>query len=103
MEKYDIGIIGGGPAGYSAALYGAGEGKKVVLFEKNELGGTCLNKGCIPTKAFMHIADLYSELKDSEKLGICYDNLSFDFNKAKEYKEGVVLKLRKGLELALRL
>lgn len=102
MEKYDIGIIGGGPGGYSAALYSASMGNKVILFEKDELGGTCLNRGCIPTKAFMHIADLYSDIKNSEKLGILYDNLSLDFEKAKEYKESVVSRLRKGLELTLK-
>ena len=101
MENFDIGIIGGGPAGYSAGLYAAKLGKSVVLFEKDDLGGTCLNKGCIPTKAFLHVADLYSEILSSQKTGINYDNLSFDFEKISEYKNSVVSKLRRGLELQL--
>ena len=102
MNKFDIGIIGGGPAGYTSALYYTKTGKTVVLFEKDELGGTCLNRGCIPTKAFLHVADLYSELQTSDKLGINADNLSLDFEKVKEYKNSVVSKLRKGLELTLK-
>jgi len=102
MEKFDIGIIGGGPAGYTAALYEAKLGRSVVLFEKDNLGGTCLNRGCIPTKAFMHAADLYSDIKTADKLGIICDNLSLDFEKVCEYKNTVVLKLRKGLELTMK-
>ena len=101
MENFDIGIIGGGPAGYSAGLYAACQGKSVVLFEKGELGGTCLNRGCIPTKAFLHVADLYSEILSAQKIGINCDNLSFDFEKIAEYKDSVVNKLRRGLELQL--
>lgn len=102
MEAFDIGIIGGGPAGYTTALYYAKQGKTVVLFEKDYVGGTCLNKGCIPTKAFLHIADLYSELKDADKLGVNFENLNIDFDKIKEYKNNVIIKLRKGLELTLK-
>ena len=102
MGKYDIGIIGGGPAGYTSALYYSKMGKKVILFEKDELGGTCLNRGCIPTKAFLHVADLYHELKTADKIGIQADNLKLDFEKIKEYKNNVVNKLRKGLELSLK-
>lgn len=102
MEKFDIGIIGGGPGGYTTALYYAKQNKTVVLFEKNEIGGTCLNRGCIPTKAYMHIADFYSELKYSEKYGINIASVNIDFAKIKEYKNEVVSKLRKGLELSLK-
>lgn len=102
MEAFDIGIIGGGPAGYTTALYYAKQGKTVVLFEKDYVGGTCLNKGCIPTKAFLHIADLYSELKDADKLGVNFENLNIDFDKIKEYKNNVIAKLRRGLELTLK-
>ncbi len=102
MENFDIGIIGGGPAGFTSAMYYAKQGKTVVLFEGAEVGGTCLNRGCIPTKAFLHIADLYSELQGADKIGINFENLSLDFEKAKEYKTSVVSKLRKGLELSLK-
>lgn len=102
MKEFDIGIIGGGPAGYTSALYGAQQGKTVVLFEKNRLGGTCLNRGCIPTKAFMHVADLYTEVKESEKLGLTCGNLNVNFAKVVEHKNNVVNKLHKSLELMLK-
>ena len=99
---YDIGIIGGGPAGYTAALHAGAQGLKVILFEKDYIGGTCLNKGCIPTKAILHCAELYSEIKNSEALGIKVENVSFDFEKIMEHKNNIVEKLRKGLELSLK-
>lgn len=102
MGIFDVGIIGGGPAGYSSALYYASQGKTVVIFEKDELGGTCLNRGCIPTKAFLHIADKYSELNTLSKFGINFSDVALDYSKIKEYKENVVAKLRKGLELTLK-
>lgn len=102
MENFDIGIIGGGPGGFASALYYTKLGKSVVLFEKDELGGTCLNKGCIPTKAFLHVADLYSELNNIGNTGISVDNVTLDFEKVKEYKTNIVSKLRKGLEMSLK-
>ena len=103
MENiFDIGIIGGGPAGYTSALYAAKLGKKVVLFEKNELGGTCLNRGCIPTKLFLHSADVYQEIKDADKLGIYTGDVNFNFEKITEHKNNTVQKLRKSLELMIK-
>lgn len=102
MNNYDIGIVGGGPAGYTTALYEAKLGKSVILFEKDKMGGTCLNRGCIPTKAFLHVADLYSELKTANKLGIECENINFDYEKVFAYKETVVDKLRRGLELTMK-
>lgn len=102
MNNYDIGIIGGGPAGYTTALYEAKLGKSIILFEKDKMGGTCLNRGCIPTKAFLHVADLYSELKTANKLGIECENINFDYEKVFAYKENVVDKLRRGLELTMK-
>lgn len=102
VNEFDIGIVGGGPAGYTSAFYAVSQGKSVVVFEKDKLGGTCLNRGCIPTKAFMHVADLYSELQGADKLGLTYDNLSFDFEKVVEYKNGIVNKLQKSLELMMK-
>lgn len=99
---YDLGIIGGGPAGYTAALHAGTKGQKVILFEKDKVGGTCLNRGCIPTKAILHSAELYEEIKNSESLGIHADNVTFDFAEVMEHKNIVVEKLRKGLELSLK-
>lgn len=102
MEAYDYGIIGGGPAGYTAGMMLAKQGKKVVLFEKDKLGGTCLNKGCIPTKSFLHISQLYSDFFKASSYGLEADNLRFDFSKILEKKNQTVEKIRKSLELAVK-
>lgn len=102
MATFDLGIIGGGPAGYTTALYAAKQGKSVILFEKNELGGTCLNRGCIPTKLFLHAAEVYQEIKNSAKIGIYTENTRFDFEKIVEHKDITIQKLRKSLELMMK-
>ena len=102
METFDYGIIGGGPAGYTTALYLVTQGKSVVLFEKDEVGGTCLNRGCIPTKILLHVAELYQSFKTAEKFGIYADNITFDYGKVAEQKNKIVEKLRKSLELAIK-
>lgn len=102
MNKFEIGIIGGGPAGYTAALHAASQGLDVVLFEKNEIGGACLNKGCIPTKTILHSSEIFSQLSKSEQLGIIANDVKVDFEKVIEHKNQVVDKLRKGIELALK-
>ena len=102
MEQFDLGIIGGGPAGYTAALYAAKNGKKVLLFEKEELGGTCLNRGCIPTKLFLHAAEIYQYIIDASKIGIITENVNVDFAKISEHKDKTVAKLRKSLELMIK-
>ncbi len=101
-KKYDLGIIGGGPAGYTSALHARAKGLSVVMFEKDKVGGVCLNKGCIPTKAILHSAQVYEDLKCSEDLGIKCEGLSFDFARVIERKERTVEKLRKNLELTLK-
>ena len=102
VEKFDLGIIGGGPAGYTAALHAKNSGLSVVLFEKDKVGGVCLNRGCIPTKTILHSAELYEELKCAEELGIYIENFSVDFKQVVKRKDAVVEKLRKGLELSLK-
>lgn len=102
MEEFDLGIIGGGPAGYTAALHAAAKGQKVVLFEKEEIGGVCLNKGCIPTKSILHSSEVYKQIKTCEDLGICTTDVKLDYEKVLARKNQVVEKLRKGIELALK-
>jgi dihydrolipoamide dehydrogenase len=102
MDKYDLGIVGGGPAGYTAALHAAKNGQKVILFEKEFLGGVCLNKGCIPTKSILHSSQVFYELKNCESLGISAGEISFDWAKVVERKNQIVERLRKGLELAFK-
>lgn len=100
--KFDLGIIGAGPAGYTAAFHARAKGLSVVLFEKDKIGGVCLNKGCIPTKAILHSAELYEEMKCSSDLGIKCSDLSVDYEKVVERKDKIVEKLRRSLELALK-
>ena len=102
FEQYDVGIIGAGPAGYTAALHAAACGLTVVMFEKDMIGGVCLNRGCIPTKTILHSAELFKEMKSAQELGIYTEKLDYDFSKIIEHKNKTVNKLRKGLELALK-
>ena len=79
MEQYQVGILGGGPGGYVCALRAAQLGLSVVLVEGDRLGGTCLNRGCIPTKALIKSADFWRELQQVEEFGIRAGESSFDF------------------------
>lgn len=99
---FDYGIIGGGPAGYTSAMALAQKGYKVVLFEKNQLGGTCLNRGCIPTKSLLHSSELYRQVLQSQELGLELEIKSFDFSKIAEKRDKTVEKIRKSLELAVK-
>ncbi len=94
---FDLGVIGAGPAGYAAAIRASQKGLKVVLFEKNQIGGTCLNRGCIPTKTILHSCKIFTELKNSSKYGIFSENPSFDFSKIQERQKTISEKIRKNL------
>lgn len=96
--NYDIAVIGSGPGGYTAAIRAAQLGKKVALIEKGDVGGTCLNNGCIPTKALFSCAKLYSKMKNADRFGIGAENLSISLPKMIERKNRIVNQLRKGLE-----
>lgn len=98
---FDLIIIGGGPGGYKTATYAASKGLSVLIAEKAELGGTCLNRGCIPTKAYARHAEIVQTLKDADIYGL--DNVSYDFNfnKVFERKERVVETLRSGIDTLL--
>ncbi len=99
---FDYGIIGGGPAGYTSAMALAQKGYSVVLFEKNQLGGTCLNRGCIPTKSLLHSSEIYKQVLQSQDLGLELEIKSFDFSKIAEKRDKTVEKIRKSLELAVK-
>lgn len=101
MEKKII-IMGGGPGGYVAAIRAAQLGAKVTLIEKEALGGTCLNKGCIPTKALYRNAELVNNLKASEDFGILVDNFTLEVNKIQERKNGIVHQLVSGVEQLMK-
>jgi len=94
---FDLAIIGGGPAGYTAAELAGKNGLRTVVFEKNSLGGVCLNEGCIPTKTLLYSAKVYQSAKDSAKYGISCENISFDLSKIIARKNKVVRKLVAGI------
>lgn len=100
--QYDVIIIGGGPGGYTAAFEAAAEKMKVCLIEERQVGGTCLNRGCIPTKTLVHTADLYRQLKEAEKDGIILSGIRPDLSLLNSKKEAVVTQLRSGLEKQLK-
>ncbi|MCB1106523.1 MAG: dihydrolipoyl dehydrogenase [Chlamydiia bacterium] len=101
-QKFDIAVIGAGPGGYVAAIKGAQMGKKVALIEKEFLGGTCLNVGCIPSKTLLSNASLFHKIKHCEDFGIQIDNVSFNYGKMKERKDQVVSKIRGSLGALLK-
>ena len=98
----DLAIIGGGPCGYVAAERAGAKGLKVVLFEKKELGGVCLNEGCIPTKTLLYSAKLYDNVKLSDKYGITVSDAVFDFGKIIARKDKVVKKLVVGVSAKMK-
>jgi len=95
----EVVVLGSGPGGYTAAFRAADLGKKVVLIEKEEvLGGVCLNVGCIPSKALLHVAEVVSEAPELEEAGITFNKPKIDTNKLRAHKDGVIGKLTGGLK-----
>ena len=101
MEK-DIVIIGGGPGGYVAAIRAAQLGAKVCIVEKGEFGGTCLNRGCIPTKALYRNAEILNTLKNINEFGIVIDSYSFSVEEIQNRKDKIVKQLVSGVEQLLK-
>ena len=99
---FDLAILGGGPAGYVAAEKAAKGGMSVVLFEKRELGGVCLNEGCIPTKTLLYSAKLFDYARHSDKYGVSVSDASLDFPAVMKRKEKVVKKLVGGVRVRMR-
>lgn len=99
--KYDVAIIGGGPAGYTAAERAAKGGLSTVLFEKNALGGVCLNEGCVPTKTLLYSAKMYDHIKHAPKYAVKAENPSFDLAKIIARKNKVVKKLTAGIRMKM--
>lgn len=100
---YDLIIIGGGPAGYVAAERAGHKGLKVLLFEKNKMGGVCLNEGCIPTKTILYSAKTYENALHGDKYGVYGENIRFDFGKIMARKNKVVRKLVAGVESKMKM
>src|SRR5918912_2484689 len=97
-EAFDVAVIGGGSAGYVGAIRGAQLGLKVAVIEKEKLGGTCLHRGCIPTKSFLHSSSLAHELKHAEALGLKSDGVQIDWQAVLKRKDSVVNQLWRGVE-----
>lgn len=104
-DKFDVAVIGGGPAGYVAAIRAAQLGGKVVLFERDAVGGTCLNRGCIPTKTFVKTGEAIADFEKAPLRGVVFSapvKAGVDMKKVVEYKNGVVHKLTSGVASLLR-
>ncbi len=102
-EKYDIAILGGGPGGYVAAIRAAQLGFKTVVIDKDNLGGICLNWGCIPTKSLLKNAEMYDMMKNrSADFGIAFQDVSFDFKKIIQRSRGIAEKISGNVELLIK-
>ena len=99
--KCDVAIIGGGPAGYTAAERAAEGGLSTILFEKNALGGVCLNEGCVPTKTLLYSAKVFDTIKHAPKYAVKAENPTFDYPKIIARKNKVVKKLTAGIRMKL--
>src|SRR3954465_10471640 len=96
--KTEVIVIGAGPGGYAAAFYAADRGKKVILVEQEKnLGGVCLNRGCIPSKALLYATHQISALKESEHRGITFSQPTIDLDKLRAWKNSIVQKLAGGV------
>src|SRR5437899_4022792 len=96
--KTEIVVVGAGPGGYAAAFYAADLGKKVIMIEKDKrLGGVCLNRGCIPSKALLHAAHTITAARESEHRGIVFDAPSIDVAKLRTWKDSILAKLSGGV------
>src|SRR5471030_3243197 len=102
ITEYDLIVIGGGPAGYAGAIRAGQLGKKVACIELERAGGTCLNWGCIPTKALLKSAELYQKLKKLETFGLSAKDVSFDFAKVMSRSRGVSDQMAKGIEFLFK-
>src|SRR5271168_1747925 len=100
--EYDLIVIGGGPAGYAGAIRAGQLGKRAACIELERAGGTCLNWGCIPTKALLKSAELYVKMKKAETYGLSAKEVGFDFAKVMERSRVVAGQMAKGVEFLLR-
>jgi len=98
VAQFDLVILGGGSGGYACALRAAQLGKTVALIESGKLGGTCLHRGCIPTKALLHSGEIADSAREASTFGVNAQFLSMDMVAVNAYKDGVISKLHKGLQ-----
>jgi dihydrolipoamide dehydrogenase len=101
-EQFDVVVIGGGPGGYAAALYGAAAGLRVAIVEREKVGGTCLHRGCIPAKQFLETAHVFRTVAGAKEFGVVADQPNVDFPTAQDRKRKVVNQLWKGLQSLMK-
>ena len=102
-KNYEIAVLGGGPGGYVAAIRAAQLGFKTVVIEKDNMGGICLNWGCIPTKSLLKNAEMYDNiLNHSKDFGITVENVSFDFTKIIRRSRNVSTKITRGVDFLIK-
>ena len=97
-KHYDVVIIGAGPGGYTAAMKAAEFGLKAVVIEAKKFGGTCVNRGCIPTKALLHASNMFHMMQNCDEFGVSTDFISLVFGKMQKYKKAAVKRYRQGIE-----
>ncbi|MFH0771271.1 MAG: dihydrolipoyl dehydrogenase [Candidatus Omnitrophota bacterium] len=102
MEEFDLCVIGSGPGGIAAAIEASLLGAKVLVIEAKDIGGVCLNRGCIPTKSYLKSALLYEEFKNSAVFGVSCENINYDFSKIKTRAKDVINSLRIQAELSFK-
>ena len=102
MSDYQLIVIGAGPGGYTAALRAAKLGLHTAIVERREVGGTCLNRGCIPTKTLLHASQVYSDAAEGARMGVHAGNISYDMGEIFAYKHSVSDKLRQGIHALLK-
>ena len=97
-DEFDLVVLGAGTGGYAAALRASALGMSVALIERDKVGGTCLHRGCIPTKALLHSAEVWDTLEGAKRFGVTVGKSSYDWSGVQKHKESVVSKMHKGLE-----
>src|SRR5690625_4129682 len=98
VNEVDVLVVGAGPGGYVAAIRAAQLGKSVLCVDKDQVGGVCLNRGCIPSKALISAAHQYEAAKQSESMGIIAENVKLDFAKVQEFKNNIISKQTGGIK-----
>lgn len=97
-QEYDVVILGGGTGGYVAAIRATQLGLKTAIVEKDKLGGTCLHKGCIPSKALLRSAEMYTQAKQATDFGVEVGEVNLNFTVVQQRKESIVEQLHKGVQ-----
>lgn len=97
-RMFDVVVVGAGPGGYTAAIRAAEFGMKAVVIERKKIGGTCVNRGCIPTKALLYASNMFHMMQNCDEFGVSTDFISFDFMKMQRYKKNAVVKYRESVE-----